>query len=168
MNDELDFLLERPAAPRDTFRWATVTGTSPLRIRFDGDTAPTAATPTSIAGPVGVGDRVWVQHHARSIIILGRRDRGQQPYAVATGEIIIPVAGGWHPVSFPAGRFTKAPIVTATVQDDKGDAQGVIVRIASGGLVGVTTSGFNMHLVDATGTVAEEARISWIAVQMKP
>lgn len=71
MNDELDFLLPEPAPPRDTFRWATVTGTSPLRIRFDGDTAPTAATPTTLT-PVSVGDRVWVQHHARSIIIIGR------------------------------------------------------------------------------------------------
>lgn len=71
MNDELDFLLEGPAPPRDSFRWATVTGTSPLRIRFDGDSSPTAATPTTLT-PVSIGDRVWVQHHARSIIIIGR------------------------------------------------------------------------------------------------
>ena len=99
MNDELDFLLPDPAPPRDTFRWATVTGASPLRIRFDGDSSPTAATPTSIAGPVGVGDRVWVQHHARSIVIIGAAAQGTWlPASLRSGW-----TGGIHARRVPGG-----------------------------------------------------------------
>lgn len=72
MRHELDFLLHEPERSPDNFRWATVTATSPIRVRFDGDTEPTGATPTTLA-PVSVGDRVWVQHHGRAIIIIGVR-----------------------------------------------------------------------------------------------
>lgn len=70
MTDGLDFLLEPPAPPADTYRWATVTSVAPLRIRFDGDTAPVASEPDTLV-MVQVGQRVWVQIHGRMMIILG-------------------------------------------------------------------------------------------------
>lgn len=159
MND-LDFLLHGPERPRDSFRWATVTGTNPLRIRFDGDTTPLQVTPTALV-PVAVGNRVWVQHHARSVIILGRA-QPSGAVAIAAGTATIPVGGGsWTQVDFPAGRFSRPPVVTATVADSAGAAQGVIIRIGNQ----TTATRFSMHLADAVGTVAESAIINWIAVQ---
>lgn len=71
MMDKMDFLLESPPQSKSSFRWATVTSVSPVRVRFDGDPSPTPATPTSLT-PVVVGDRVWVQLHGRMMLILGR------------------------------------------------------------------------------------------------
>lgn len=61
-----------PPPERDTFRFAEVTEVSPVRIRMDNDTEATPASPTVLgAGPIVVGDRVWVQFHGRQMIILG-------------------------------------------------------------------------------------------------
>lgn len=71
MNNGLDFLLEPPPGPpADTYRWATVTGIGPLRIRLDGEEDPLQATPAAIC-PLSLGDRVWVQFHGRQMVILG-------------------------------------------------------------------------------------------------
>lgn len=70
MSDGLDFLLEPPAPPADTYRWATVTSVGPIRIRLDGDPAPVESEPTTLC-PLQVGDRAWVQIHGRMMIILG-------------------------------------------------------------------------------------------------
>lgn len=88
MHHELDFLLPDPVPQPDTFRWATVTGTNPLRIKFDGDTEPLNATPSSLVH-VRPGARVWVQHHGRMILILG----------VAGGNSV----GPWEPAALLSG-----------------------------------------------------------------
>src|SRR5690625_1849219 len=51
-------------------RSATVTGVNPLRVQFDGETAPVSASPTSLV-PVGPGDRVRVLHYGNTDLILG-------------------------------------------------------------------------------------------------
>lgn len=60
-----------PQAGENTFRWATVTETHPLRILFDGDTVPADRTPWNLAGAVAVGQRVWVQLFKRRLVVLG-------------------------------------------------------------------------------------------------
>lgn len=70
MTDGLDFLLEPPAPPADTYRWATVTQLDPIRIRLDGDELPVESEPVTLA-PLAVGNRAWVQIHGRMMIILG-------------------------------------------------------------------------------------------------
>lgn len=69
-SNPFDGLLEPPPPPMDTYRFATVTSTSPLRIRLDGDDDPVASTPVTLA-VVSISDRVWVQLHAKQLIILG-------------------------------------------------------------------------------------------------
>lgn len=72
MNDGLDFLLEPPAPPADSYRWATVTQVTPeVRIRFDGEPDAVPSAPSKLT-TVAVGNRVWVQIHGRSMIILGK------------------------------------------------------------------------------------------------
>lgn len=70
MSDGLDFLLEPPAPPADTYRWATVTSINPIRIQLDGDPAPVESEPDTLQ-TVAVGNRVWVQVHGRQMVILG-------------------------------------------------------------------------------------------------
>lgn len=56
------------------FTWATVTATSPLRIRLDGDSTALPITPDSIVAPLAlaVGDRVRVEISRRRVIVHGR------------------------------------------------------------------------------------------------
>lgn len=72
MINPFDVVLQAPPAPMDTFRWAKVTSTSPLRIQLDGDTAPTESTPSTLTA-VSVGNSVWVQLHGKQLIIIGRK-----------------------------------------------------------------------------------------------
>lgn len=63
-------VLEQP--PSDTFGWATVTSTDPLRIRKDGPGGELDMTPEVIgSGAFGAGSRVWCQLHGRRVLILG-------------------------------------------------------------------------------------------------
>lgn len=57
-----------------SFKWATVTGTSPLAIKLDGDTAALALIPDSLIDPLSliVGDRVRVELSQRKVVIHGR------------------------------------------------------------------------------------------------
>lgn len=61
-----------------TFRWATVTGANPLRIRFDGETDPLPITPDALVNPP-VGARVFVLHWMRRVTVLGRAGAYQTP-----------------------------------------------------------------------------------------
>ena len=61
-----------PTEPESSWRWATVTQASPLRIKFDGQSAPLPVTPDTLVGGLVVGDRVWVQIYGRRPIIHGR------------------------------------------------------------------------------------------------
>jgi hypothetical protein len=69
-----------PDRSQPSHRWATVTATSPLRIRLDGDTDPLPYTPDSLVAGLAVADRVWVQlaagpnpdRRSRRVIIMGR------------------------------------------------------------------------------------------------
>lgn len=57
--------------PMDTFRFATVTSTRPVRVRVDGDSSETAAPPVLLAA-AGTGDRVLVQFHGRQLFLVGK------------------------------------------------------------------------------------------------
>jgi hypothetical protein len=60
----------------NTYRWATVTQASPLRIRLDGDTSALPVTPSSLVASLSVNDRVWVQLFGRRLIVLGKASGG--------------------------------------------------------------------------------------------
>lgn len=73
----LDYLMNVVAGLRDRldamplFRWATVVGTSPLRVQLDGDPAPLSADPVNLAGALSVGQRVYTMSVDRRLHILG-------------------------------------------------------------------------------------------------
>lgn len=70
--NNLDLLIPTTTAPTDTFGWATVTQTTPLRIRLDGDDEPLDVTPYWLfPTEAQVGARVWVQMNGRSVIVHG-------------------------------------------------------------------------------------------------
>lgn len=60
MTNPLDFVLDLESTRRCPFKWATVTGVGPLRIRLDGPGAPLEYTPQSLEGGHKVGGRVFV------------------------------------------------------------------------------------------------------------
>src|SRR5690606_18871131 len=57
------------SAADETWTWATVASTDPLRVRLDGDDAPLLITPENLAGGLLVGDRVWTQRYGRRLIL---------------------------------------------------------------------------------------------------
>lgn len=63
-----------PTGLENTYRWATVTDTAPLRVRLDGDSEGLPVTPDSLVAPGGltIGDRVWVQLFGRRLIVIGK------------------------------------------------------------------------------------------------
>jgi len=70
------------SAADETWTWATVASTDPLRVRLDGDDAPLLITPENLAGGLLVGDRVWVQRYGRRLLVHGGGEHvrlGTQP-----------------------------------------------------------------------------------------
>jgi hypothetical protein len=80
-----------------SFKWATVTATSPLAIKLDGDTAPLALIPDSLVDPLllSAGDRVRVELSQRKVVIHG----------VSRGEdrVISAKLGTDLPSTYPVG-----------------------------------------------------------------
>src|SRR5690606_10401833 len=56
-------------AADETWTWATVASTVPLRVRLDGDDAPLLIAPENLAGGLREGDRVWTQRYGRRLIL---------------------------------------------------------------------------------------------------
>lgn len=67
---DMDLLLPKPAPRRESWRWATVTQVSPLRVRLDGDAAPLTVTPDRLV-TVTLGARVWCQIAGRRVVVHG-------------------------------------------------------------------------------------------------
>lgn len=72
---DLDALLPEPTPARESWRWATVTQASPLRVRLDGDAAPLDLTPDSLTTGLLVGDRVYCHLAGGRIVVFGRSAR---------------------------------------------------------------------------------------------
>lgn len=60
--------------------WATVTATSPLRVKLDGESTALAITPDKLVASLSINDRVWVQlvtnanpaRRYRRLVIIGK------------------------------------------------------------------------------------------------
>jgi len=86
------------------------------------------------------------------------------PYRISAGSATIAAPGGTAnptvPVSFPAGRFTRSPLVIVTVY-------GTATYIAN--ITGLTLSGFSagvFHNTAGTAVPAGSYTVYWIAIQM--
>lgn len=64
----------RSFGQENTYRWATITDTDPLRVRLDGDADGLPITPSSLVDPAEMvpGDRVWVQMYGRRLLVVGK------------------------------------------------------------------------------------------------
>jgi len=235
----LDVLLPQPTPDNESWHWATVASTDPLRVQLDGDSAPLLATPENLAGGLLVGDRVWVQRYGRRLILhrkptssftllgmpgqttqsyyrLSRNVGGQDywfdfqagasseanlrvshpeegdmvvfrvgsngqlrmstyapsgtaaahrplPFATAVGEVSVEslTNGNYdsYSVTFPSGRFTKAPLVFV-------NTQGTVPR-RTFGASGTSTSGFTLRTANYSGGNSGAQTVHWLAVQLE-
>ena len=164
-----------------SFKWATVTGLSPLEIKLDGDTAPLLMTPESISDPgsLSVDDRVRVELSRSKRIVHGRlggdprvgvnesdiaaldsRTSGV-PYRQAAGFTASQsiTSGGEITITYPVGRFTVDPVLQATLQ---GSAR-LQIAITANSTTGATVRADNHSGVNASGP----SYLHWHAVQME-
>ena len=89
--------------------------------------------------------------------------RYSRSYAKAAGTASIGIVGasvsaGPFGQTFPAGRFSVAPIVTVTTD------QARLIAVAAD----VTATGFNLYLQNVTGTPSANGQLRWTAEQMTP
>lgn len=83
-----DILLPGPVEPGQSWRWATVTQVSPLRVRLDGDTTALDLTPDSLLVlPPVVGQRVHVHMVDRSLVVVGAPASSTGAWATYTPTI---------------------------------------------------------------------------------
>lgn len=84
------------------------------------------------------------------------------PYAMAAGEVTVPVAGdprqGNKDVTFPPGRFTVPPVVTTSVNH----------AYYSHSSNNVSTVGFNAYVDTSRNSTISSTVVRWTAVQMTP
>lgn len=59
-------------AAKPEFRWATVTGVKPLRIRLDGDEEPLEGKPSTVVRGLAVGERILVAIQSRRVTVISR------------------------------------------------------------------------------------------------
>lgn len=81
----------------NSYRWATVTQLSPLRIRLDGENIPLPITPESLVNPLHlrVATGVWVQLYGKRVIVLGAHVGGSDPEVPIGG--LVPWSGAAAP-----------------------------------------------------------------------
>lgn len=102
---------------------------------------------------------------------VGPPGASRQPLAVATGSVTISgtgvAAGSGVSVTatFPVGRFTVPPIVTASMTSAPGGSQNLVARA-----INATTSSVTVYLYNTGATAATwtPLAVGWTAVQMTP
>lgn len=83
--DKLDFLMPTKFEAPDVFRLATVTSINPLKVRIDGDDTALTASPFKLYHPY-VGDRVLLQIHGKTPIVIGKLSPGPDQIPNLTTE----------------------------------------------------------------------------------
>ncbi len=147
---------------RPTLRLGTVTAVAPLRIHLDGDSNPLPATPGTLV-PVGPGDRVTVAHQKRTVTILGVVSTSGRPWRLAAG--VATVTGDGNPatsvsVPFPAGRFTRPPVVVVAAE--------VNTHFPYVGTTSATSTRVGLRQRLDNGWQGESYPVHWHAIQMSP
>jgi hypothetical protein len=123
---DLDILLPtRNPEPLVKPRWGTVTQTSPLRVRLDGDTTPLPLTPDSLERFLMPGERVRCEFTGKKLTVTGRLDgQADNPYLIPNNGFESGDLSGWDAVggwyvnnTAPSSGIYKAlTAVTSTSQ----------------------------------------------------
>lgn len=131
-------------------------------VRVDlGDRVITAYRPGSVPAPAGAGVRVLVGSGVAEVVSStgggGSSSGAALPFSMAAGTVTLSFSGApaSASVTFPTGRFTQPPVVTATL----GVASlGISLSATSVTATGCTIGGSSSY----TGSVP----VRWVAVQM--
>lgn len=95
----------------------------------------------------------------------GGSGSGVTPFAIAVGETLVAVTAavsGNAAITFPAGRFTAAPKVQATVQDAPSGSQTFVARV-----INATTTGASIYIYTGNNaTATATVKVAWEAIQM--
>lgn len=129
-------------------RWATVTGTSPLRIHFDGEPDPLPITPSTLTGGLTAGDRVFVVQYLRRTTIVGQAG-GPTPTAPAATGIVF--ASGWA-VAAQDSYTRVGSVVSLYIEFTRTDTE--IAVPVSGNIGNVDVGTLPVGLRPAQSTVA--------------
>lgn len=159
-----------------SFKWGTVTGTAPIAVQLDGDTAPLALVPDSLVDPalLVIGDRVRVELSQRKVVIHGTSqgnflDRagfiaGQvSGLKFATGVVTtvssISAGSGINvAVVFPVGYFSVTPAIWGIFNNGRPT---VSLQTAPA----PTSAGATFRLDNwSPGSVASGADLRWFAI----
>lgn len=166
--DLADYLLPQPPEDRGSWRWATVTAVSPLRVRLDGDSTALDLTPDAL-GPVRVDDRVWCQIVGRRVVV---HPVSRGPLAMAAGTVLIAaqtITAGTYAsttITFPVDRFDAVPVVVTSLGSAGGGTSRLVPRTSGASTAGTTLYVANTGTTDAT--FGADLVVTWIAVQMTP
>jgi hypothetical protein len=173
--ERLAGLIATPRTPTPV-RWAVVISVSPTTAKAvvrpsnatatDGSQDVTAAY--LMASAPAVGALVRIEAYQGDVVILGSPAVDAfpgSPFAMSAGSALVSIAAaatGNVNVTFPAGRFTQAPIVTTNI--GAGASSSKLANRA----VSVTTSGANLQVYtgDGTAVTVTNLPIYFIAVQM--
>jgi hypothetical protein len=105
---------------------------------------------------------------ARTRLKLANQDR--QPFSMAAGNsnVNLPknAVFGYVAITFPAGRFRRAPIVTASLSNAPGGSNKAVARV-----INATTTGASIYVYSGDGaafstSAAINVGVNWTAVQM--
>lgn len=125
-----------------TFLWATVTATSPLRIKIAGATTALAITPQSSVSGLTVGDAVRVEISPQgNLIVVGRLGGSQlaNPNLFANPIFRINQRGATSGASLASGQYFLGRMKSTTpgnaVTWTGDDTQGRVLTIPAGGKV---------------------------------
>jgi hypothetical protein len=106
-----------------------------------------------------------VANGAADIRALAEAVDARAPYRTATGTFLGGPSGAASfttTVTFPASRFTAAPVVTTNLNSGTGAAGGFITRAT-----GINAASFTLYLASANGTSTTfSLQTQWCAVQM--
>ena len=129
-------------------------------VRVDlGDRIITAYRPGSVPAGAGAGVRVLVGSGVAEVVSStgGGASGAALPFSMATGSLTLAFSGApaSKNVAFPAGRFTAAPVVTATLA-----VAGLGISLSA---TSVTASGCT---IGGSSSYSGSVPVQWIAVQM--
>jgi len=151
------------------FKWATVTGISPLRIKLDGDTTAIPATPDSLIDPatLAVDDRVRTELSGNRLVVLGRSGglglvSGRNLIINGNGAVNQRGAASGTSLALNAYFLDRwQSVVASNAVTWTGDEQGRILTIPSGKAIATTLERRDVaagsYVLSWTGTASGSA-----------
>lgn len=136
-----------PQQQPSSFRWATVTSTSPLRIRLDQSPHPLDATPSTLVDNLNVDDRVWCQLVTRRIVVVGKGGGGG---GGGGGPSTDGIRRGTTSLVFPTGNTGTNLRYTDVLFDSPMDGTPTVVVTPTDATF--ASVGLNFHITNQSAT----------------